>query len=314
MHTVKWQSVKRLSDTVQRHVGLLLVVAAAVGLLLPNLVLHFESILLYSLGLMVFIAGLRIDVSDIRGVISHPWRSLLSATAIIVITPLILYYASSWVAPEYALGVLLIAASPVATAAPAMTSIIGGKVLSAVVLLVLTSVCAPFLMPLFIYVLHGQSIDISYGAMATKLALVVVMPLLISASARKLAPKQTARVSEVGSGVSVFLLMTVIAIPMSLQAHLIRQDFLIIAEPLAIGAVATSVFVLAGWLSSIGTDRTERCAVTLSAGCRNIALATALATSMFGQNEVIVSVLAFGPHVALIAILKHFASRSTRRE
>ena len=94
--------------------------------------------------------------------------------------PILVYYLTSLLLPQFAIAFLLLAAMPVGMATPLLAEVVGGKQNLALVLVVFTSLLAPFTIPLILQLVVGIFIEISFWSMFWLLFKIIFIPFLLA--------------------------------------------------------------------------------------------------------------------------------------
>ena len=156
--------MKRLCDFIARWMGLLVVIVAAVSLLIPE---SFSWIDTWSinplLGVIMFGMGLTLSPHDFHIVLSRPKDILIGCLAQFTVMPL-LAWVLAWVfalPKELALGVMLVGCCPGGTASNVITYLAKGDLALSVGMTATSTLLAPILTPLLVWLLAGTMVDVS---------------------------------------------------------------------------------------------------------------------------------------------------------
>jgi len=128
-------------------------------------------------GSVLFLMAVSLDASAIWQAIRRPKAVVLAIVVNFVILPLAAWGLSRWVAPELAVGMLIVGAVPsTLTAAAVWTRRAGGNDAVALLVTVTTNLACFVVTPLWLWFTVGADVDLPLDQMIGRLALVVLLP------------------------------------------------------------------------------------------------------------------------------------------
>ncbi len=133
-----------------------IILALLGGLFLPNETVLLAPFATIFLQVIFFLTSLKIDIKKVWKEIDNVYELIIPVVAILIVFPAIVYLVASLAAPSLAIGLLLLAAMPIGMTAPLLVEVLGGKVGMALVLTVITSLLAPFSIPLVVGFLQAR--------------------------------------------------------------------------------------------------------------------------------------------------------------
>ena len=248
-------------------------------------------ILSLALAFIMFALGLGLTTSDFLRVVKQPRDFFVGAFSQIILLPVIAFIlVKMWpIAPELAIGVMIIAAAPGGVTSNILTSFAKGDVALSISLTAIISLLCVITLPLIIFksasLLTDLNIiqDVSLSDVARKMFLIVTVPVILGmlfkrfASGKALIFEPVAK--KVSTGLFVLVLLGAIAkqrehiIPYFAQAGLITLVLNIIMMIVA--------YYLAQLLAS-GVKQ-KKC-ITIECGLQNGTLAIVAATLIFGEE------------------------------
>ena len=223
--------------------------------------------------------------------------------------PLAAWAAAHALAPEWALGVLLVTAMPAGLSATAVTDLYRGNVALALVLTFLTSVLCPLTVPLLLGLLDPRARGIDPGLLAERALYIVallVVPFVLAQLVRRLAPAMVERHRHRwGSGAilsSCLLIFASIGANRDAWAHLPSSALLV---PLALDALAMAVAIGIGLVALRRLPAGDGAAFAFCCVWMNNGLAVAFADRFFpGEAGVILgAVMMQLPIVAGVSVI-----------
>lgn len=289
----------------ERFVPLLLLFVL-LGFLVPPRYVLPPTLMLPALALMVFISAFRIQ----------PTRFQSFSVSRLVLYYLIRYFglpALLWsvlepIDPILAIAALLFTLAPAGAASPGVASLYGGNVALSIVLLVITSLSAPFLIPLGIKLTVARSVGVDVMQVFRSLLITIAAPLALHLPLRRVPPVAT----WLRENDSLFVVPTIGILVVTVIA---RQKSVILATPeigalyLATAVVLFALFFVVGWTLSRGIEIGDRASYALASGVNNTAMGIVVAYLYFPPEVSIFFVAAEPAWVFGMILFKLFLDR-----
>ena len=249
-------------------------------------------ILSLALAFIMFALGLGLAGSDFLRVVKQPRDFFVGALSQIVLLPVIAFMlVKIWpIAPELAIGVMIIAAAPGGVTSNILTSFAKGDVALSISLTAVISLLCVITVPFIVFksasLLTGSNIiqDVSLIDVARKMFLIVTVPVILGMLFKRFAPEMASKLEpiakKISTGLFVLVLLGAIAkqreniIPYFAQAGLITLTLNLIMMLVA--------YYLAQLLAS-GVQQ-KKC-ITIECGLQNGTLAIVVATLIFGEES-----------------------------
>lgn len=270
--------LSHLLGWLQRHTFLVLLGSFALGLTLPGLESTPASALISILALQLFLACFRSTVQEMRGI--QPLTVLFCCTARYCILPVLLYFLSLWIAPNYSIGILLLALIPAGVSSPAFVTIYGGNVALAITLVLVSSLLALITIPFGFSAFSIAQVQVDGWAMLRTLLWVLVLPFLCHLPLRRI-PKLFQWMNQYATKFIVVLMAALLVLVAARQRANILSDTTHIWSILFWSALVYFLFYVVGWRLSWRESLPNRVSYTLVSGVNNIMLGTLLATIYF---------------------------------
>ena len=278
-----------------------------------------DVVLPLALAFIMLALGLGLTFDDFARVVRRPRDFAVGALSQIVLLPAVAFVlASVWpMAPELALGLMIIAAAPGGATSNILTAFARGDVALSISLTAVISLVSVITIPVIVVFAYGQFIgeqagkDISVAGAALGVFLIVAVPVLIGLVLRCFAESFALRFEPVARKVSAVLFVLVLAGAIYDQRANIVPYFAQ-AGPVTLVLnllMMTIAWLLARWLASGPTQRT---AIAIECGLQNGTLAVAVAVLLFGGGLAIVpaatySLIMFATALIYIAALRRAA-------
>ena len=226
---------------------------------------------------------------DFARVARRPRDFAVGAVSQVVVLPAAAFaLASVWpMAPELALGLMIIAAAPGGVTSNILTAFARGDVALSISLTAVISLLSVITIPIIVVFAYGQFIgeqagkDISVAGTALGVFLIVAVPVLIGLVVRRFAEGFALRVEPAARKVSAVLFVLVLAGAIYQERSNIVPYFAQ-AGPVTL-ALNVLMMAIAYWLARVfATGPTQRIAIAIECGLQNGTLAIAVAVLLFG--------------------------------
>lgn len=273
------------------------------------------------LAVIMFAMGLTLTIGDFRLVLGRPRAMAVGLLCKMVVLPLLAFalVALFRPRPEFAVGLIILAACPGGITANLLTHLAGGATALAVSLTAITSVVdtvtVPFVVNLALHLFAGRedAVALPIGRMSAGLFAVATLPLLLGMALNRWRPALAARVERVMRPVATLVFAVIVVGAFVSQAKVMWANAAEVLPPaLILNAGCMAVAVLLGRLG--GLARRETIAVTLETGLQNGALGIFVAATLLGSQAMMVPsiVYALVMNVTAIAFIL-VVRRVTRR-
>ena len=263
--------------------GALVLAAAVVALIVPSAFCGIKPTVINPLlGVIMFGMGMALRLEDFKIVFSRPKDVIIGCVAQFTIMPLLAVALSRVFSLDEALtvGVVLVGCCPGGTASNVITYLAKGDLALSVGMTATSTVLAPVMTPLLVWLLAGKSVDVDVAGMLLSILWVVFLPIVAGLIVKGLWPKFTERTTAYLPAVSSLTIAFIVAIIIAANAD----------KLLAGGLVIIFVVVLhnlcglsLGWLIGclLRLPDAKRRAISIEVGMQNSGLASSLATLHF---------------------------------
>ena len=248
-----------------------------------------DVILPLALAFIMFVLGLGLTGSDFLRVIKQPRDFLIGAFSQIILLPIIAFIlVKMWsIAPELAIGVMIIAAAPGGVTSNLLTSFAKGDVALSISLTAIISllcvITIPFIVLTSVGLLSDSNItqDISLLSMSRNMFLIVTVPVILGMLLRRFVSGAALKFEPIARKISIALFVLVLLGAIAAERENVISYF---AQAglitLALNVVMMLVAYFVAQLLASGT-RQKKC-ITIECGLQNGTLAIFVATSIFG--------------------------------
>ena len=275
--------VKTLCHYISEYMGMLVLAVAVLALTFPSVLQQVPTTVINPLlGVIMFGMGLTLNLKDFKIVFSRPKDVITGCLAQFTVMPLLAWgLARAFQLDEaLALGVVLVGCCPGGTASNVITYLAKGDLALSVGMTGVSTVLAPVMTPLLVWLLAGKSVDVDVAGMLLSILWVVILPIVAGLIVKWLWPKFTERATDYLPAFSSVAIALIVAIIIAANA----------SKLLAGGMVIILVVVLhnlcglsLGWLIGrlLRLPDAKRKAISIEVGMQNSGLASSLATLHF---------------------------------
>ncbi len=273
----------RFRTLIESHFGAVLLLAVIVGLVAPLRDIPDDAASV-ALAMLTYASCFKLrdgGFSDIR------WRDVARFYVVrYLILPVVLFGIAHVLIPDYALGVFLLALVPAAVSSPAFAHMFGGSVPPAFAVVTVSTLLAPFLIPLQFAWASDVAMNISPMGLFHTLAFCIFLPMALYVPTRNLPRWGNAMYDNVKL-ISIVLVAFVIALVIAKQRTVILADLPALITPfIASFACYASFLACAIWLGR-NQPRTDTVTYTVCSGFNNVALGVSLALLHFPPNIIL---------------------------
>ena len=248
-----------------------------------------------ALAFIMFTLGLGLTTEDFFRVVRQPRDFLVGIFSQVVLLPIIGFaLASTWpLAPELALGVMLIAAAPGGVTSNALTAFAGGDVALSISLTAVTSIVSMVTVPLIVALSYHQFIgsenigDFSVVGIALKLFAIVTLPVILGLLTHHLAEPAARRLRPRAQTLSIFLFVLVLVGAVYGQRDNIAPYF---GQAGLVTLVLNIVMMAVAWAIAhvLASGPKQYIAITIECGLQNGTMAIAVGVLLFGGDLTVV--------------------------
>ncbi len=276
-----------------------------------------DVVLPLALAFIMLALGLGLTFDDFVRVVRRPRDFAVGAVSQILVLPVVAFLlASLWpMAPELALGLMIIAAAPGGVTSNLLTAFARGDVALSISLTAVISLLSVLTIPLVVVFAYGHFIgeqavqDITVADTAISVFLIVTIPVLVGLLVRRFAENFALRVEPSARAVSAVLFVLVLAGAIYQERNNLASYYA--QAGLATFALNLTMMVLAYLLARwFATGPKQRTAIAMECGLQNGTLAIAIAVLLFGGGLATVpattySLTMFVTALIYVALLRH---------
>lgn len=265
------------------------------------------SLLIGALALIMFGLGLSLTVGDFRRLLGQPKPVLLALFLQALVLPAVCYglIVALDVQPVYAVGLMLLAASPGGVSANLYSHLFGGNVAMNISLTAINTVLSIISLPLIgnfainTFARTGQVVPMQTGKVI-EVIVIVMVPVLIGMFVKNRAPAFAARSDKPMKRFSMLVLAALALIAIAKEWSALRASFASIG--LAVIAFNALSLGLGYYVPRmLGLDKPNAIAIGYEIGIHNSTLAIFVAVSVLGDFQLMVPAAIYSVSMYVLA-------------
>ena len=248
-----------------------------------------DIILPLALAFIMFALGLGLTGADFLRVIKQPRDFFVGAFSQIILLPIVAFLiVKVWpIAPELAIGVMIIAAAPGGVTSNLLTAFAKGDVALSISLTAIISllcvITIPFIILTSIELLGGSNLsqEFSLFDMSLNMFLIVAVPVLLGMLVKKLFSNFATKFEIIARKLSIILFVLVLLGAIAAEKDNVLSYF---AQAGLITLVLNIVMMISAFYIAqlLATGSKQKKCITIECGLQNGTLAIFVATSIFG--------------------------------
>jgi len=298
------------------YFGLGTLVAIGLAIVFPYIAFSFNPYGLYILFILMYLSGFGIEWKSLRVIAVKPMQIFISMLLLFVIIPVIVYVFGSVLLTEkiYLYGLVFSALTPSAAVAPFFTGIFKSNKELSFLILIISMLLAPFLIPLFLSLFFGSYLDISSFLIFKDILILVPLPIGLAWATKRFLPKPYTAVKQSLPILNFALLNLLFFIQFGTSVMKLQFNYIQMRDIVSIiFIVFVQDFCLFLFLSTIIKqlkNREDAVAVIVSSSMKNIALASTILL-LYSPKAAIAPAIGFISHAFLFTpiLLKAYMNK-----
>lgn len=263
--------------------GVMVLAVAALSLFVPASLAWLGTwVINPMLGIIMFGMGLTLTAQDFKIVLSRPKDILIGCLTQFTVMPLLAWALTrAFSLPqELAIGVILVGCCPGGTASNVITYLAKGDLALSVGMTAASTVLAPLLTPLLIWLLAGTMVDVHTSAMLMSIVYIVILPIVFGLICQRFLPKMTRRITPYLPAFSSIAVALTVGIVVAHNAdRLMTAGLLVVLIVMLHNLLGLGIGYLVGRLLRL--QQPKCVAISIEVGMQNSGLATSLAVMHF---------------------------------
>ena len=275
-----------------------------------------DVILPLALAFIMFVLGLGLTGADFLRVVKQPRDFFVGSLSQVILLPIIAFIlVKIWpIAPELAIGVMIIAAAPGGVTSNLLTSFAKGDVALSISLTAIISLICVFTIPIIVLtsvdLLGVSNVDpnISLVSMSRDMFLIVTVPVVLGMIVRKISYGISSKLEPLAKKISIVLFILVLLGAIATERENVVSYF---AQAGLITLVLNVVMMIVAYFIAqlLASGTKQKKSITIECGLQNGTLAIFVATSIFGGGMYVIpaatySLIMFATSLIFVYLVK----------
>jgi BASS family bile acid:Na+ symporter len=267
------------------------------------------TLLFIALGLVMFGLGLSLTVGDFKRLLQHPRAVVLALVLQVLVLPSACYalIVLLGVAPLYAVGLMLLAASPGGVSANLFSHLFGGNVAMNISLTAINTVLSIVSLPLITnwaintFAHTGLVVPLQFGKVV-EVIIIVLVPVVLGMAVHRRAPAFSARMEKPMKIFSAVVLAAFALIAIAKEWTALVESFAGIGPAVLL---FNAISLASGYYLSraAGLDKSMATAISFEIGIHNSTLAIFIALSVLGNFQLALPAAIYSVSMYILATL-----------
>lgn len=304
----------KFSNFVQKTFALWVLLFAGLAMLSPTSFIWLKSYIPWMLGIIMFGMGMTMTVNDFKGVLHSPKAVGIGVAAQFIVMPGLAFLLCKLfnLAPEIAIGVILVGCCPGGTASNVITYMAKGNTALSVACTSVSTLLAPLLTPAIFYLLASQWIEINALSMLSSILQVVLLPIVLGLIARAILKQNIEYYMPVMPLISVVAIVAIVAaIIAGSKGQILESGLLILGVVILHNGLG---YLIGFWASRLfKLPYADSKAVAIEVGMQNSGLGVALAAVHFAASPITAlpsAIFSLWHNISGPALATYWASRA----
>ena len=274
-----------------------------------NFTAMLPTLLLLALALVMFGLGLSLTVADFTRLLQHPRAVVLALVLQVLVLPVACYalIVLLGVAPLYAVGLMLLAASPGGVSANLFSHLFGGNVAMNISLTAINTVLSIISLPLITnwaintFAHTGQVVPLQFGKVV-EVIVIVLVPVVLGMWVHRRVPSFSVRMEKPMKTFSAVVLAAFALIAMAKEWSALVESFAGIGPAVLL---FNAISLASGYYLSraAGLDKSMATAISFEIGIHNSTLAIFIALSVLDNFQLALPAAIYSVSMYLMATL-----------
>lgn len=269
------------------HMAFIAPVCVAVGVLFPEQVAPLKPWVTTMFAFMTFQGALGNDLASLARTVRHPAPMFVTLAISAVLMPCLAFALATLLFggnPNLVCGIVLEYTVPVAVVSAMWINMFGGDASLGLATLLVSTVAAPFTMPLTLHVLLGQSIQVDVAGMMCDMLFQIALPALAALAVNELSHGWGKRVLSpaISPAAKIVLVLVITSNSTGISPYMRNLTPQLVGVMVFIGLFAMTGYVWGLVVARLwGRPRQTMITMTYQTGMRNISAGAVIAAQYF---------------------------------
>ena len=222
-----------------------------------------------------------------------------------LILPLVFFFSIKLFNPKLAVAILLLTSMPAGVASPTLTDIVKGNISFSLSLVIITSLIAPFTVPLLFALVKISDLSINPFDMFKDLVFIIFIPMVLSQIIKRFFPVRVKKSEHLFTSFNIILLFFLVYAIIGSHRDVILFDAKKLVWYVAFLYLIFTLLHIFGYLLGFKQNKETRTAMAISAAYMNNGMAIVLAAIHFDPFILILMILSEIPWNTMLAPFKY---------
>lgn len=299
----------KLIKFIEEKFWLPLIVALAIGLLIPAFGKTLSFLIIPFLMVILFLTYLKTDFMEIISHIKKPFFLIYILFMFLLVIPAAVFYIFQLINPELSIGFLLLCSMPAGVASPVFTNIVKGNTSLSIIVSLISFLIAPFTVLLLFSLLTQQILPIDLWSLSKTMLLYVLVPLLSAQIIKKTNPKIIKMTKSYYNFISILIVCFLIYIGIASQpSSILKNPIITFLDILWLYALFIFLQIL-GYLTAFWRNKEDKIALSIAKTYMNNSLALGLALAFFTPKIALIMMLSEIPWNTTLGPFNYFLKK-----
>lgn len=268
-----------------RNMAILTLAFAIIAFVYPPVFLVFKDYFLWFFAATMFALGMVLKPQEARSALSHPAQICLGVLSQYSIMPLLGFIAAyisveHGVAPEIALGFIIVGCAPGAMSSNVITYLAGGAVAFSIAMTMVATMLSPLLTPAMVELFGSVYLDIPFWPMMQTIVLTVLLPLILGMLLRARLGRHISHAEQIAPGIAAISIIIICSYAVAANHDRIADTPILV---ITLVVLLNALGYLLGWLEAtlFRFDHSYKITMSIEIGMQNAGLGVALALKHF---------------------------------
>lgn len=285
--------------------------SAAIAIFEPELCSPLQPYPLYFMMLLMFLSFLRINFDSLLDTSPRSLKTTLILVLFkLAVLPAVLYWVALLVVPDFAIPVLLLSGISTGVVAPFIANLLDTELAPVLRMVIITSLLAPFTLPVLLKALAGQEVNIPLELMIKLLATVIFVPMLAVIVARRFFMEILEKITPFHFPISLFIFAIINLGVFSKYSYFFFQSPSVLLLSLGLAYGLSAIYYLTGFLLVPKESASSRIGGGVSFAIMNNVLVIVFSSHFFGPLAPTLAAMYMFPFFSMVVPIKILVSRS----
>ncbi len=284
--------MKTIVIYIEKYFWLFLIAGIILGLSIPFDKVTSGYLIKPLLMLLMFAVFLKSDVTEVLARMRNVKQMVFLVFMYMLVIPALFFLSIFPFSHQLAIAALLLVAMPTAMAAPVITDMLNGNKELAASMSVLTSMVAPFSVPLLFWLLGDKVVTIDKQAMLIDVLIFIFIPLVSSLLFKKLFRESVKRKLHLISSLNIILLSVVVSFVMSAHREVFFKETIsdLLVKIIYVYLIFLALYII-GYIIGFRENKKGKIATAVNAAYMNNGMAIVIAAIYFNSYVLAIAVL-----------------------